>query len=327
MAKKIKITVMQSNINLTIAICTFNGACRLPALIEKLLYLTQHPIKLTNQENLKWEIIIVDNNSSDNTAKVINSYQQKFPANQFNYIFESQQGVAYARRRAIQEAKGEIIGFLDDDNLPKDNWIAEVYQFFQQHPQAAACGSSIQGIYEIEPPANFERIASLMAIINRGEKAFISKRVMPAGAGIAIRKQAWVDCVPKTPKILGRTANSIASKGEEIEALLHMQAGGWEIWHNPQMQLSHYIPSDRFQPEYLTQLCRSVGLSRFKTRTITLHNWQKPPAIIAYFFNDLRKTCKHIIKYRDSLKNDLVTRCELELLIACLISPFFQNEK
>ncbi|NJR16377.1 MAG: glycosyltransferase family 2 protein [Calothrix sp. CSU_2_0] len=315
---------MQSKTNFTIAICTFNGAQRLPALINKLLYLSQHSIQLANQQNLNLEIIIVDNNSTDNTAKVIKTYQQKFPTNQFKYIFESQQGVAYARRRAIQEAKGEIIGFLDDDNIPEDNWIAAAYQFFQQHPQAAACGSSIQGVYEIAPPPNFERIASLMAIINRGEKAFITQRVIARQEQESQSgKQAWVDCVPRTPKILGRTANSIASKGEEIEALLYMQAGGWEIWHNPQMKLLHHISSDRFQPEYLTQLCRSVGLSRFQTRTITLQNWQKPPAAIAHFLNDLRKTFKHIIKYRDSLKNDLVTRCELELLIASLFSPFY----
>jgi glycosyltransferase involved in cell wall biosynthesis len=46
------------------------------------------------------------------------------------YIFEAQQGLAFARRRAIQEAKGSIIGFLDDDNLPDDNWIAAAYEFF-----------------------------------------------------------------------------------------------------------------------------------------------------------------------------------------------------
>jgi glycosyltransferase involved in cell wall biosynthesis len=317
---------MTQTSDFSVAICTYNGSARLTVLLEKLLTIAQQPITLNNNQILNWEITIVDNNSTDNTAEIIHSYQEKFPDNKLRYIFETQQGLAFARRRAIQEAKGSIIGFLDDDNLPDDNWITAAYEFFQQHPQAAACGSTIHGIYEIEPPQHFERIAGFLAIINAGKKAFITKRVMPAGAGIVIRKQAWVECVSSIPKILGRTGNSIASKGEEIEALLYMQASGWEIWYNPQMEIYHHIPSSRLQKSYLMQLCRSIGLSRFKTRTIALPNWQKLPLTIAYFINDLRKTFKHIIKYHSSLQDDVITRCELEFLMASIVSPLYHTK-
>jgi glycosyltransferase involved in cell wall biosynthesis len=317
---------MVQTIDFSVAICTFNGAAKLTLLLDKLLTISQQKIILNNNQILNWEITIVDNRSTDNTAEIIRSYQDKFPHNKLRYIFETQQGLAFARRRAIQEAKGSIIGFLDDDNLPHDKWITAAYEFFQQHPQAAACGSSIHGIYEIEPPPNFERIAGFLAIINAGKRAFITKRVMPAGAGIVIRKQAWLECVSPIPKILGRTGNSIASKGEEIEALLYMQARGWEIWYNPEMEIYHHIPSSRLQKGYLMQLCRSIGLSRFKTRTIALPAWKKLPFTIAYLCNDLRKTFKHVINHRSSLQDDMITRCELEFLMASIISPLYHTK-
>lgn len=126
-------------VDFTVAIRTYNGEQNLPILLERLR-------SQVGTESINWEVVIVDNNSTDGTAKVIEQYQANWPA-QFplNYFFESKQGAAIARQRAIREAQGTFIAFLDDDNYPSENWLAECYAFAIAHPQMGACGSQIEG--------------------------------------------------------------------------------------------------------------------------------------------------------------------------------------
>ena len=147
-------------INFTVAICTYNGENRLPSVLNRL--------RLQEVE-LAWEVIVVDNNSSDRTAEIVEQYQ--YWSIELRYCFEPKQGLAFARRLAIKQARGNLVGFLDDDNLPSLNWVNEAYAFGQRHPQAGAYGSRIQGNYEIEPPKNFEQISCFLAVADRGNKA------------------------------------------------------------------------------------------------------------------------------------------------------------
>ena len=133
-------------LDFTVAIPTYNGANRLPLVLEKLR-------SQINTENISWEVIIVDNNSSDNTSKIVQDYQSRFSEFvSIRYLFEPQQGAAFARLKAIKEAKGTYIGFLDDDVLPDKNWIYAAYSFCQAHPQAGAVGGQIHGDFEVKPP-------------------------------------------------------------------------------------------------------------------------------------------------------------------------------
>jgi glycosyltransferase involved in cell wall biosynthesis len=308
-------------INFTVVICTYNGANRLPYLLDQLIsqFIPNHFL---------WEIIIVDNNSSDQTASVIQQYQSQYHCIvPIHYTFEPQQGIAFARKRGIKLAKGELIGFLDDDNIPNQNWVMSAYDFAQSHPDAGAYGSHIEAQYEIHPPANFERIACLLAIIDRGEKTFrydvLERWLMPPGAGLVIRKKAWLNSVPSQLIFTGAQIQSLANKGEDIEALSYIRQQGWEIWHNPNMKISHQIPCERLQKSYLMKLCRSVGLSRYPTRMLQYSAWQKPLFIVIHFLYDLYKFITHYLKYKIILQQDLVSRCEQELLLYSLFSCFY----
>jgi glycosyltransferase involved in cell wall biosynthesis len=116
-------------VDFTVAIRTYNGEQNLPILLERLR-------SQVGTEAINWEVVIVDNNSTDRTASVIEQYQANWPA-QFplNYFFEPEQGAAIARRRAIYEAQGVFIAFLDDDNYPSESWVAECYDFAIAHPK------------------------------------------------------------------------------------------------------------------------------------------------------------------------------------------------
>jgi glycosyltransferase involved in cell wall biosynthesis len=178
------------SVDFSVAIPTYNGENRLPQLLEKL----QSQIGI---DNLTWEIIIVDNNSTDGTAKLIQQYQANWqhPAD-LRYCLESEQGAAFARHRAIIEAKAQIVGFLDDDNLPYPTWILEAYKFALIHPQAGAIASQIHGSFEIEPPENLKSLLFYLAITERGDKPHIfepNRKGFPPSAGLVVRRNAWKD--------------------------------------------------------------------------------------------------------------------------------------
>ncbi len=316
----------RNRVDFTVAIPTYNGETRLPEVLKKL--------KLqTNTQNFSWEVIVVDNNSTDRTAKVVADYQANWPKSiPLKYAFAPKQGAAFARQRAVEKARGEFIGFLDDDNLPEPEWVAQAYTFGKNNPKVGAFGSQIHGEFfeqnsESELPENFKQIACFLAIIERGSKPHLyepKKKMLPPGAGVVVRKQAWEENVPK--KLFLHFTGHSKKAGlacEDLEALINIQQGGWEIWYNPAMVVYHKIPNSRLKRDYLLSLLRCSALSRNHLRMMTLKGWQKPLALPAYIANDIRRLVLHLIKKGKSIKTDTVTACQTEFLWNTIKSPFF----
>jgi glycosyltransferase involved in cell wall biosynthesis len=310
-----------SNIQLdfTVAIPTYNGSSRLPELLERLR-------NQINTESFSWEIIVIDNNSNDNTAKVVQSYQENWQCPYpLKYYFEPQQGAAHARKLAIKEAKSQLIGFLDDDNYPVSTWVFSAYEFGKNHSLAGAYASQIHPQWETEPPNNFQRIAPFLAITERGNLPLLynkSQNLLPPSAGLVVRRQAWLESVPNHPILTGRVSGNMLTS-EDLEVLSYIQKSSWEIWYNPEMEIYHQIPSWRLQKEYLIPFFRGIGLSRYVTRMVNIKPWAKPFTCLAYMLNDLRKIVFHLLKYRFKVTTDLVLACEIQLFWSSFISPFY----
>ncbi|BAT55244.1 putative glycosyl transferase [Nostoc sp. NIES-3756] len=310
---------MSTNLDFTVVIPTYNGAKRLPELLDRLR-------NQVNTEKISWEIIVVDNNSTDNTAQVVQQYQEnwQFPY-PLKYQFEPNQGAAYARKKGVEVALGELIGFLDDDNYPILTWIAAAYAFAQKYPQAGAYGSQIHPDWEVEPPDNFQRISPFLAITERGNKPLFydpRKKLLPPSAGLVIRREAWSESVPEQPILTGRVTGNMLT-GEDLEMLCYIQKSGWEVWYNPEMEIYHKIPGSRLKREYLIPFFRGIGLSRYVTRMTNVKPYYQPFVFIAYLVNDIKKLCLQILKYGTKIKSDLVIACETELLFSSLNSPFY----
>ncbi|MGB7443861.1 MAG: hormogonium polysaccharide biosynthesis glycosyltransferase HpsE [Coleofasciculaceae cyanobacterium] len=316
-------------VDLTVAIPTYNGEKRLPEVLECLLIFCQRQ-SAGKTEYFSWEVIVVDNNSTDSTAQIVQSYQQSWPCQYpLRYCFEPQQGAAFARKLAVKKAQGKLVGFLDDDNLPAANWLEAAYAFAQEHPQAGAYGSQIHGAFEKTPPENFHRLAPFLAITERGSQPLRyepTKKVLPPSAGLVVRKQAWLESVPPEQILTGRTLNNVVTS-EDLEILCYIQAKGWEIWYNPAMEINHKIPSWRLEREYLLSLLQGIGLSRHVTRMLSVKPWFRPFALLAYLANDLRKIALHLLKYRQHVRTDLVAACEMQLFVSSLISPIYLSSK
>lgn len=309
---------MTQSVDFTVAIPTYNGESRLPQVLERLR-------NQTGVEHLNWEIIVVDNNSKDGTAKLVQEYQARVDYNvTISYCFEVQQGAGFARQRAIQEARGELVGFLDDDNLPASNWILEAHKFSLIHSQAGAYASKVQGAFEVEPPENLKPILFYLAITERGDEPHLyvpRRNGFPPTAGLVVRRNVWKENVPPRLLLNGRVGSSMLGS-EDAEALFYIHKAGWEIWYNAAMEVEHVIPSWRLERNYLISLMRGVGLARYHLRMLTLTNWQRPFAFFIYLLNDIRKIVLHFLLYRRVIATDVIATCEMQRLLAILISPF-----
>ncbi|MEH2338386.1 hormogonium polysaccharide biosynthesis glycosyltransferase HpsE [Nostoc sp.] len=310
---------MSEKLDFTVAIPTYNGAKRLPQVLDFLL-------KQTGIEKLNWEIIIIDNNSHDNTKEVIEHYQKIYSQNIcLRYFFEKKQGIPFARMRAISEARGDLIAFVDDDNLLASDWILESYSFGKEHPQAGAWSGQIHGDFEVKPPENFERIQAFLAIREHGSNPHLFDAAnlrLPPGAALVVRKQVWCENVPQRSTLSGKLPG-IFVQGDDYEALLYIHYGGWQIWYNPSMHTYHQIPHWRLERDYLLTLARGCGLCIFQLRLINAKNSQKPIILVKTILGNLHRILQHLIKYRGQLKSNLIVIFEINFYLASMMSPFY----
>ena len=307
-------------VDFTVAIRTYNSGRSLPAILD-------HLRSQIGIEAINWEVIVIDNNSTDNTVEIIRNYQADWPQTfPLRYYLEPQQGAGYARHRAVKEASGDLIGFLDDDNLPTPNWVAAAYSFGKTHAKAGAYGSQVHGEFEVEPPEDFQRIQSFLAIKDRGSAPNLYDPTilsLPPGAGLVFRKQVWLEHVPDSPVLQGPVKESLTKKGEDFEALMHIGNAGWEIWYNPEMQIYHQIPSWRLEKQYLLTLTRCAGLNTCYLRTLNAKSWRIPIIVLRLMMGSLRRLIMHLFKYRSKIRTDIVAACEMEFFLSCFISPFY----
>ncbi|MBD2577592.1 hormogonium polysaccharide biosynthesis glycosyltransferase HpsE [Oscillatoria sp. FACHB-1406] len=303
----------------TIAIPTYNGALRLPSLLERLQ-------EQVNTETIAWEILVIDNNSTDGTEQVVRDYQTRW-TKQFplRYSCEKEQGLAYARQRAMTEARGTWVGFIDDDLCPALDWVYCACEFGQEYPSAGAYGGQVHGDFEVQPPENFQRIASFLAIRERGTNPHLYKPeslCLPPGAGLVVRKQAWLDSVPDRLAFGGRVGNSLLAN-EDFEALLYLHQAGWEIWYCPTLHSYHSIPSSRLTRDYLLRLMRDTGRGVCGLRLVGATSLERLAIILKLGFGSLRRIVLHVLKYRGQIATDLVAACELRYYLNTMLSPFY----
>ncbi len=311
----------------SVVIRAYNAADRLPEVLDGL----RQQIGL---EEISWEVVIVDNNSTDNTPEVANRYAQNWRSDcQLRYILEPAPGAAIARRRGVEEAKSDLVGFLDDDNIPKEDWVMEAYKFGKEHPQAGAYGSIINPKFDEDISNLNPQTRKLLALKNPGSAAFCYRRnakprIVPAGAGCVFRKQAWQECVPKKLLLQGRKGNSKSLFGscEDTESLYHIQnSDRWEVWHNPKMEIWHHLSAKRLEPDYLQRIAKAQNLATYYLRLTRLYPWQRPLMILLtplYLLSDGYKLASYYLRYRDEFESDLTKACELQARIGRFISPF-----
>ena len=205
--------------DISVVVCTYNRAALLREALRSLF--------AQKIENLNYEIIVVDNNSSDDTPATVESLKAESPVN-LRYVRESRQGNAYARNAGVAQADASIIAFLDDDCTADENWLATIKTALDRDPELAFVGGRVLPVWESEPPSwlNASHWAPL-ALLDYGTEEREISGLTPLGlltANIAVRKEVF-DELGGFLTSLQRVKGSIGSM-EDHEFLLRMCRAG-----------------------------------------------------------------------------------------------------
>ncbi|NOT07450.1 MAG: glycosyltransferase family 2 protein [Gemmatimonadales bacterium] len=238
--------------SITVVVCTYNGAQRLPEVLRHLR---------AQQTSVPWEVVVVDNASTDGTAEVARRHWDGAPV-ALRVVREPELGLGHARRRGIGEAKFDLICFVDDDNWLAPDWLATAAAIMGSHSDVGACGGRTKGVFETEPPAWLPRYQQQFVIGKQAEHGgdITETRGHLWGAGLVLRKSAYEELVRHgfQARLTGRTGGVLIS-GEDYELCYALRMAGWRLWYDPAMVLRHFMPSTRITWGYLQRLNRGHG--------------------------------------------------------------------
>lgn len=240
---------------ITLVICTYNNS----SLLKKTLATIE---KQCVDTAINWSTLVIDNNSTDQTQQLVQTYIQSGKIPNLHYVFEKQQGLAYARRRAVTETKSELIAFIDDDCLLSLDWVEQAVAFCRNHPMAGAIGGKVELLWEAPPDEFTLKCKASLSAQDYGDLPTQLPSIGWAylvGAGLLLRRTAlessgWMD----SADLVDRCGSKLTSGGD-IEIVLRVRKAGYQLWYNPAMQLQHYIPQRRMSVDYLCNLHRGFG--------------------------------------------------------------------
>lgn len=238
---------------ITVAICTFNRArslCRTLCSIYG----------MTIPDDLEWELVVVDNNSTDETDQVLRSLAYSLP---LGWAFEPKGGLSHARNRAIEVARGDYIIWTDDDVIVDRDWLAAYARAFRRWPGAAVFGGFIRPRYEKSVPSwiieNEALLSGPMVIRDLGDKPValsVEKRLFPYGANFAVRTKEQRMFRYNPALGVGPNQSRLGEEVDVVERILRSGATGYWI---PDARVEHCIGRDRQTTGFVARYSAAWG--------------------------------------------------------------------
>lgn len=239
----------------SIIVCCYNSAERIGATLKH-LQLQQF------NSSILWEVIVVDNASTDSTTDTSKKIWNQAPVTDLFVFHEEKPGLMNARNRGFLEARYEIISFIDDDNWVENRWVQKVYDLFKQHDKMGACGGRNEAVFEGEPPEWFGQFQNSFAVGKQASKSGIIDNGQDYlwGAGVSFRRSIWEELQKRKHINLtaDRTGNSLSSGGD-TELCYAFRLMGYQLYYEDTLSLKHYMPMARMQFPYVEKLYEGFG--------------------------------------------------------------------
>ncbi len=243
--------------SISVAICTHN---------PRLDYLSRvlNALKSQSVPNSDWELLIIDNASD---VPLSRSIDLSWHPNA-RIIIEAELGIASARIRALREFSGELLIFLDDDNVMADDYLQRCLELFAERPDLGAVSGCLMPEYETPPPewfAPYESWIAVRRITKSTWSNFHDSRSEPVTAGMCLRRSvatAYINSAINNPKqrILGSRGSSLM-RGEDVALAKIPLTLGYSVGQFAQLRMLHLIPKRRVAPAYLFSLYRHLCAS------------------------------------------------------------------
>jgi glycosyltransferase involved in cell wall biosynthesis len=227
----------------TVILCTYNRCDLLPKALTSAVNLESSP-------SSDLEILVVDNNSTDQTRQIVDTFCQRYPG-RFRYIFEPRQGKSYALNTGIKESHGEVLAFMDDDVVVDREWIVRLTANLHSGSWAGA-GGRILPIWTSAPPGwlslNGRYASAPFALFDLGnEPGQLSEP--PFGTNMAFRKSVFekyggfrVDLGPRVGSFI---------RNEDTEFGRRVLEAGELLRYEPSAVVYHPVTAERLNKDYL----------------------------------------------------------------------------
>ena len=240
---------------LSIVVATYNRA--------QSLLRTLHSVVGQTAPAEKWECVVVNNNSTDNTEALFAEFAAANPTFDLKIVTETKQGLSNARNCGIAASKGEYIAIVDDDETLEDTFAESYIEFFDAFPTAMAAGGAVKACYESARPRWMSHFTEQMIAnpldLDIAVTIFPNSRV-PAGGNMAFRREVFDRVGLFNPK-LGRNGQSLVG-GEENDLFARLRREGELLYFVPNAAIYHHIPDSKLTDDYFDRLSYNVGLSK-----------------------------------------------------------------
>jgi len=242
--------------NLSVIICTHNRAGCLWQTLQSISDIKILP-------NLKWELIVVDNNSNDQTPEVCRNARQRLP---LKYIFEKHQGKGYALNKGVSCSKGELIAFTDDDVDVDPLWVAELCVGSQRYLEASIFGGPVKPRWEVMPPVwlikHSKNLLGSIAVhyeINSNDEWLRGEDIPFVGANMAVRRDVFEKGARFTT-LIGPCGEKTAP-GEDSLFIKELLTKQYRAIYISKAIVYHRNGCERMTEKYLRQWYVGAGIS------------------------------------------------------------------
>jgi glycosyltransferase involved in cell wall biosynthesis len=248
----------------TVLICTYNRARALGETLDSLA-------RMSVPSGVSWDVLVVDNNSSDDTAAVVRDRQPGFPV-PLLYLHEPRQGKSYALNTGLAAGRSTFVLFTDDDVVVEPGWLQAAIAPMAADSGIDYTGGPVYPIWEAPCPSWLDRhrgdLWGTIAILDYGPSPFVfeERQRVPLGANMAVRR-ALIDAVGGFDPAFGRKGTSLLGQ-EQAEFFCRTQAHGARGAYAPDMKLHHHVPASRLTRKYFRRWWLWKGISRSRLHRI-----------------------------------------------------------
>lgn len=248
----------------SVVLCCHNSSTRLP---ETLRHLAVQRVST----EIPWEIIVVDNNSTDNTYQLAKSEWQQYhlPSVTFTVLSEPKPGKYYALTTGVTQAKYEYIIICDDDNWLGEQYVENAFRVMQSDTSIAAAGGQGIAVADEEIPDWFWAHQHRYAVGPQNDASGeVTNRGYLQGAGMAFRNSLYRKVFLTSPSILLGPDGKSDGHGEDVELCMRFILAGYKLYYDAELVFKHYIHGKRLTENYKQSLLQA---GEFEGRVLNLY--------------------------------------------------------
>ena len=243
---------MNNSLQVSVVVCSYNRAA----------YIADAMQSLYNQtlDKSLYEVIVVDNNSTDNTREVCDSFIENNKDGNFYYLEETRQGASFARNTGAAIAKSPLLCFMDDDAVAKEDYLERIVNFFKNNPNACGLGGRIIPKYIPEEPKWMSHyVSSLVGNFHYSESPCeFAPGKYPLESNMIIYK-ADFDAIKGFNLALPGVVGTLRIGGEGKDFFYRLQALGKPIFYDPDIIVWHVVEVKKLTKEYMYRIASGIG--------------------------------------------------------------------